>query len=706
MSCCHSTREPPLERPQALLSADAEKKQFMWCVVRLVSAAFIAGNSMLFTLTFNLSIMEPATRQWFLIGLLLSVVLVFSLLVPQFIAGLKSAWQRRRLGVEGLFLLGMAGAIGISLNSVLTGSGSVYFEVVNILLVIYSFGALVKETTQYRVALATQSPLDRLSSCLVETESGECLRVPITQVQPKNRIRLAAGDIVPIDGIIVQGEAFVSESGMTGEPYVQPKIKGDFLYATSLVVDAPLVVEASRAGNVREIDAIQRVIEKLKQTPSRWQSLAERIASWFTPFVCSVALTTFVVWMTLDSVSAGLFTALAVLLVACPCAFGFATPIAIWQANSKMFELAIAPQRGDLVERLAEIDTVAFDKTGTLTVVQPTLSYVDVRMDCEWSREEILEIAAAVESRSCHPIAAAFHRDGTNQFTCESFMLVPAVGVQAVVRRDETQHDVFLGRVQNESDEDNGKYSSWFRNLAAADETVVFVLMMQVDGEITARFQVTETAFDSVPSGMVVLKETGVQTFVLSGDSSSRVHKLPADTTVGAMTPEDKADYVRKLNRDGAHVLFVGDGINDALAMAESDIAVAVSNGSTMLHETADAVWYGNDLRVFAQLIDMSRRTTNRLRTTLRFALVYNTIGMIVAASGYLHPVFAAVLMLGSSLFVVIRSVDPGSPAPVRIPRDRDSLLQSSQSAPAPETLVQISLNPCYSQSQPAKTGE
>ncbi|QDT93595.1 heavy metal translocating P-type ATPase [Gimesia algae] len=703
MSCCHSTTEPPRERPQALLPAEATDRQFLWRVIRLVFAAFIAGNSMLFALTFNLSTMEPAIRHWFLFGLLFSVVLVASLLAPPFITGLKSSWKQRRLGVESLFLLGISGAIGISLKAVFTDQGPVYFEVVNILLVIYSFGTLVKHRTQQHIAHASHSPFDHLSTCVIETPSGEYLHVPISQVQKKDRVRLAAGEMVPVDGFIVLGEAFISESGMTGEPYIRPKAKGDFLYATSLVLDAPLVLEASHSGYVREIDAIQRIIEKIRQTPGHWESVAERIASWFTPFVCAVAISAFIIWTTIDSVSTGLFTALAVLLVACPCAFGFATPITVWQANSKMFELGIAPQRGDLIERLAEIDTIAFDKTGTLTVVEPMLSAVDVRPDCQWSREELLQIAATMEAQSHHPLAAAFHCDDTSQFTCDSFNAIPAVGIQAVVRCDNQRHEVFLGRMLRDSDSIKVKHSSWLQKLPTADESVVFVLVMSIDGEMSARFQISETAFDSVPGGMALLKEAGVQTLILSGDSSPRVHGLPADITLRAMSPQDKADQIRQLNQEGAHVLFVGDGINDALAMAESDIAVAVAEGSEILHEAADQVWYGTDLRVFSQLIDLSRRTIKRLSTTLRFALVYNTIGMIVAANGYLHPVFAAVLMLGSSLFVVIRSMDPGSPAPVRIPRDRDSLLKTPKTTPVPNRLVQISFTPCYSKSQQAK---
>lgn len=704
MSCCHSTTVQSPEKPQASPSADAANRRFLWRVIRLVSAAFIAGNSMLFALTFNLSTMEPATRHWFLFGLLLSVVLVASLLAPPFITGLKSSWKQRRLGVESLFLLGISGAIGISLKAVITDQGPVYFEVVNILLVIYSFGTLVKHRTQQHIIHASHSPFDHLSTCVIENPSGECLRVPISQVQKKDRVRLAAGEIVPVDGFIVLGEAFVSESGMTGEPYIRPKSKGDFVFATSLVLDAPLVLEASHSGYVREIDAIQRIIEKIRQTPGHWESAAERIASWFTPFVCAVAISAFIIWTTIDSVSTGLFTALAVLLVACPCAFGFATPITVWQANSKMFELGIAPQRGNLIERLAEIDTIAFDKTGTLTVVEPMLSAVDVRPDCQWSREELLQIAATMEAQSHHPLAAAFHRDDTSQFTCDSFNAIPAVGIQAVVRRDNQRHEVFLGRMLRDSDSIKVKHSSWLQKLSAADESSVFVLVMSIDGEITARFQVAETAFDSVPGGMTLLKEVGVQTLILSGDSSPRVHGLPADITRGAMSPQDKAEQIRQLNQEGAHVLFVGDGINDALAMAESDIAVAVAEGSEILNETADAVWYGTDLRAFSQLIDLSRRTIKRLRTTLKFALVYNSIGMLVAATGYLHPVFAAILMLGSSLFVVIRSIEPGAPASIRIPREKGSPLQKSESTPAPETLVQISVSPCCSQALPNQT--
>ena len=657
MSCCAVD-------PAAASSKSAGAVDTRWLrfdLVALVAAGFVAGNSTLFALVVNLAEMPPATRFVFHTGLLASSLLVAGLLSPVLLKAIRANVGRRSVAVDVLFLLGCLGALGVSLISYRRGFGPVYFEVVSILLVIYTFGTRIKAATQRRVWASLEAWSPTSHRCRVLDREHRVQLRPVSEVAPGDRVLVPAGGMVPIDGRITSGRGFVRESTITGEPHLRRCGPGDPIFASSLVVDSPLQVEANRRGDERVIDSISAAIARAIDTPSRWQSQADRIARWFTPLVAAVSLATLAAWWWTTDLPNAIFVSLSVLLVACPCAFGFATPVSIWVTLSRMSSRGLAVQRSDVIERLAEVDTVVFDKTGTLTVPEPGLKRLMLRDETRWPQSEVMRIARSVQAASGHPIASAFLETDR-----ESAMLpahgtepIPGTGVRGFLERDGHRLEVEIGRL--------GELhrpccdGEWIASVRHEWECGGQPLAIRIDGTLAAIAVVDERPLDTLAAGLAELRRLGLETYLYSGDRGERVTRLGIPESQGALSPEDKADRVSRLRRRGRRVLFVGDGVNDAAAMAAADVSLAVASGSELTADAADFVWHGGDMGSIPAAWTTARRAVGRLRSALRFAVSYNMLGMAIAAAGWLHPVAAALLMMSSSLWVTLRAADIGA---------------------------------------------
>jgi Cu2+-exporting ATPase/Cu+-exporting ATPase len=428
------------------------------------------------------------------------------------------------------------------------------------------------------------------------------------------------------------------------------------VFASSILVDAPLTLRATTDGSDRLIDRVTSVVDAARLAPSRWQTQADRIARWFTPLVATAAIATLAFWLFRTDVSTALMTALSVLLVACPCAFGFATPVSIWVTLSRLASRSLVVARADVIERLASVDTVVFDKTGTLTVLEPQLVDVLIRSGSAYSSEQILSLASAIESHSHHPIASVFLAGEHPSLTVESTEAIPAVGVGGRVELDGKWRDVEVGRLSE-------LHRPWCDDelLSVVEQTLKSgqqAIAIRVDGDLEATAIVAEAAIDTLDEGVKQIESLGIAVEILSGDRGDRVRSLGIESATSGMTPDDKVAAVVELRRQGRHVLFIGDGVNDAAAMSQADASISVADGSALALEASDISWHGHDLRNIPAAIQIARRSVGRLRRALIFAITYNTIGMLIAAAGWLHPVVAVLLMMGSSLTVVLHAAD------------------------------------------------
>ena len=645
---------------------------------RIVLGAVTASQTMLIGFALNLSAPEGLVRHG-LHGLLIVLTLgVLWLLGPPL---LRAAWDcacRRTLGLELLFVSGVVGAFGASLQSSLRGSGPVYYEVVAVLLTVYSAGKALTARAREQ-ALAETRRLDETFATARRVGSPEA-RVPVAEIVAGDLVRVLPGEPIPIDGVVVRGEGFVRETPLTGEPEPVVRRVGDPVMAGGFSEDAELIVQSRGSGRTRSLDGLIRKLDEARATlaSSEAQGQADRLAKGFLPAVILTALGAFF-WAGLrGDWPAGLFNGLSVLLVACPCALGLATPLGLWQGMATLAARGLVIRETRALERLASVTLAAFDKTGTLTESQ--LSLVDVvTAGNATDRNRWLSMMAAVQSRSSHPVARAFHGravDPALELRVEGFQVVPACGVTArIATGADAPMTLRIGR----------------RDWAWADGTDPALedrlqgpgsrVWVSASGRPVAVARVRERLRSSVAATLEDLERLGVSPRVLSGDRTDRTRELldgvtglsgpgrvpgpsdpaEADRLQGGLSPMDKAAQVQRWQAEGHRVLFVGDGINDAPALATAHVGVGLLEGAPLASATAEIILCGGDLREIPEAVALARRVRDSIRSNLRFAVAYNGLGMVLAATGHLHPVVAALLMSGSSAVVAWRAWRGGS---------------------------------------------
>ncbi len=629
-SCCHCAA------PEAHPRAATDLRPPAWG--RIAFASLVAAQSMIFSLAINLSPPAGSARLFLHGALALSALVVFLLVgLPLVRAALQP-----RITFEQLFLIGILAAFSASLVSTFTGVGHVYYEVVAILLAIYTLGRTLGENRR-RAALDAALTLGaEFETCERIADDGSLATVPVRTIRSHDLVHIPAGGGVAIDGVVMEGSALVRENALTGEPFPLTRRPGDPVLAGSHLLDGHLRVRATADGDARLLDAIFARVRAAQARPSRLQREADRLVAWFLPAVLLIATVTFVGWSLHSGWTVGLFNALAVLLVACPCSMGLATPISVWSALADLGRHGLIASQGDLVERLAQVQQVIFDKTGTLG--DEHLELVDFVTVPGLARETLLGEVAALEAATSHPIARAFRHHPTAG-PAKNLRVLPGIGIAGHI----AGHDL---EITNEITPalDDVPLRAQLRGASAATRE----LFITRDGALAGLALLREQLRDSAPTVLADLEAAGLPCTVLTGDRSAPAQSLPRIET--GLTPLEKASRVRALTSSGP-VLFVGDGVNDAPAMAASHISLALATGSPLARDTAMGEF--RDLRVIPLAIARCRGAVRIIRQNLLFAAAYNAIGIALAAAGILHPITAALLMLASSLTVSWRALRP-----------------------------------------------
>jgi Cu+-exporting ATPase len=633
--------------PASCCPADsAPRREMEW--LRLGLAALIAVQSMTFGLAVNLS--PPAGRA----RLVIHGVLAFLAVAVFFLVGLplaREAWRQTRAGragIEQLFLLGMAGAFFASLSSTWTGKGAIYYEVVAVLVAIYTFGRILAERRQRAVLAAAQTLRVEFESC-VRLRNGQEEPVAAAAVRPGDWLRVRAGEAIGVDGIVRIGTAFVRETALTGEPFPVVKRTGDAVWAGSHVVDHALEIEATRLGTERSLDGLLRRVEEAGRAESSLQREADRLMRYFLPVVLLVVLATFAGWTWQAGWVAGMLNALSVLLVACPCAMGLATPITVWGALNTLARRGIVAQSGDFVEKLGQVDMLVFDKTGTLSAGDMRLA--DFVTAPGMDRGALREWVAAVEGESSHPAAKAFRQaEGKRKKEEIRTEIIPGVGIRGKVegRTVEIGNEGLLGPA------DTDVATALRGQLREKDGKEIFIC---VDGRPAALALVRESLRETAPAVLRRLETWGVQWEIMTGDRAESLASLGLGRGAAGLSPQAKADRVRAFQAQGRRVLFVGDGVNDAAAMLEAHASLALSEGAGLARDCAQAQLFGGDLGAVSTAVMVGHKVRRGIRRNILLAAAYNGIGMATAAAGVLHPIAAALLMLGSSSLVTWRAL-------------------------------------------------
>jgi heavy metal translocating P-type ATPase len=628
-----------------------------WFLAKLGLAALLSGNVMMFQ---SLQYFWPLeqlgaevlqTSAWIMLG---CSVAVYALLgVPMLLVAGRGA-LRGRLCLETLIGFGALAAIAFSAVETFRGGHRLYFDSGTMLLVIVSFGQYLDAESR-RKALAALTPAVKHSRRTARVlRDGTMLTISPDELRAGDRVDVRAGEEIPADGWIAEGSADIHESGLTGEWRPRLVGPGDTVLAGSLAIDGALTVVAS--GDTETLsDRVERWVSEARGRKASIEAIADRVVSIFIPAVVAVAVLSLLAWGVAGFWGRGLQAALSVLVIACPCALGIATPLATTMA------LWVATTRGTLVrsgaalEALARVRALALDKTGTVTVGRPEFREFRPEPGTQVRVAESLAFAAAVESRVNHPFARAIAdhvlRACRELPQAMDVRVAPGGGAEGIV----SGHTVLVGN------------RAWLalRGIPAAKcelpEAEGSIVAVAVDGHLTGEFVLDDPARAEASAAVLALGERGISCHLLSGDRAAVVARVAAEigcATYGAeLSPRDKPARVEALRRTGVSVAMVGDGVNDAPALAAADVGIAFGPAADLARGTADVTILSNDLQEVVRLVDLSRHTFRIVKQNLAWAFGYNSVGIVIASFGLLRPVVAAVAMVLSSVFVVANSM-------------------------------------------------
>ncbi len=528
------------------------------------------------------------------------------------------------------------------------GDGHLYFETGSVIVVLVLLGRHLEFQARRRSGDALRA-MAELVAPLARLEDGTDL--PVASLEVGTRFVVRPGEKIATDGVVVDGHSAVDISLVTGEPVPVEVGPGDAVLGASVNANGSLVVEATGVGADTVLARIMLLVEQAQTNRTRIQRLADRISAVFVPAAILVAAATLIGWLATGQPASEAFTAaVAVLIVACPCALGLATPLAVMVGTGRGSQLGIILKGGEMLEDTRQLDTVVFDKTGTVT--EARMEVVEVVAPGS-DPDELLSLAASVEARSEHPIGRAIATAAQNCRPVADFENHPGAGAVGVVDGIEVRvgRRELFARVPEGVDAAAANIEAMGRVAVLVGRDSVAEAVITVDDRLRASAQPAVTA----------LKSLGLDTVLLTGDHPRRAQaagdELGIDRVVPGVGPDGKAAEIARLQAEGRRVAMVGDGINDAPALSQADIGIAMGTGADVATEAADITVMSSDLSVVADAIALSRRTMNTIRGNLFWAFIYNTAAIPLAAAGILEPIYAAAAMVASSLFVVTNSL-------------------------------------------------
>ena len=544
------------------------------------------------------------------------------------------------------------------------GHVGVYFESAAVIVTLVTLGDFLELRARRRTGAALKALLGLAPKTAHRlSQDGKEIEVSLDTIQTGDRLRVRPGEKVPLDGVVLEGESQVDESMLTGEPMPVAKSKDEALTGGTVNQDGALIMRVSKVGNDTVLAQIVAQVAAAQRSRALLQRVADKMAGWFVPAVVICALLAFIAWAWLGpdpKLAHGLIAAVSVLVIACPCALGLATPISIMVASGRGAQNGVLFKDASAIEALRNIDTLVLDKTGTLTEGRPELA--ELRPLGDMSRERLLQLAAALENPSEHPLARAIVRaaEDTSLPTAEDFRSLTGRGVTGRVEGS----DVALGNARLLRELNVDIADSVARQADELRQDGATVMFLLVDNAIVGLLAVADQVKDNAASVIKTLHAQGTHVVMLTGDSTATAQavaqRLGIDEVHAEVSPTDKASVVTRLKKKGRRVAMVGDGINDAPALAAADVGIAMDSGTDVAMESAQVTLLRGDLQGLLRARALSRATVRNIHQNLFFAFVYNAIGVPVAAGALypwfgitLSPMIAALAMSLSSVSVV-----------------------------------------------------
>ena len=575
---------------------------------------------------------------------------------------IQSAWasfKKHNANMDTLVALGTLVAYFYSLVALFTGL-PVYFESAAFILFFILLGAVFEEKMRKNTSQAVEKLLDLQAKTAEVLRDDVYVQIPLEQVKVGDLIRVRPGEKIAVDGTVLEGETSIDESMVTGESIPVDKSVGDAVIGSTINNSGTIIFRAEKVGSETMLAQIVDFVKKAQTSRAPIQDLTDKISGIFVPAVVILGLLTFWIWFVFlgESFVTSLLYGVAVLIIACPCALGLATPTALMVGTGRSAKMGILLKNGTVLQEIQKVQTVVFDKTGTLTEGKPVVT------DVIGDEREVLSLAASLEDVSQHPLAQAVVNRaselGISLYPVENFQALHGKGVTGIINGKQ----VLLGNAKLLDDlAIPHDYQERFDLLEKEAKTVVF---LSVDGQLKGLIALQDVPKENAKEAIAKLKKRGLRTVMLTGDNAGVAHaiaeQIGIEEVIANVLPEEKAHEIHKLQKNGK-LAFVGDGINDAPALSVADVGIAMGSGTDIAIESADLVLTTNNLLGLARAFDMSKKTFNRILLNLFWASIYNLIGIPIAAGVFsglglvLNPELAGLAMAFSSVSVLISSL-------------------------------------------------
>lgn len=640
---------------QARLVEEEESRRAQWLLKCLAVAGFASMNIMLLAVSVwsgNVTDITPETRDFFHWLAALIALPAIAYAGQPFFQSAMNALRNRRTNMDVPIVIGILLALTMSVVETINSAEHTYFDSAVMLLFFLLCGRYLDQAMRRK----TRAVASNLASLKAEVahrieDSGEVVLVPTAAIKSGDRVLVRPGERIAIDGVVISGASEVDESLVTGETTHRALGAGAQVYAGSLNYNGTLTLRVTAAGKGTLLDEVERLLEGAAAAKSRYVQLADRVARSYAPVVHTAAALTAITWIaTGSSVHDALITAIAVLIITCPCALALAVPVVQVVASGALFRAGVFLNAGDALERLAKVDTIVFDKTGTLTL--PTMSVVNASS----IEPDLLEAASRLALSSHHPLAAAVAQNARDRRPYDGAVEEPGQGVRASVNGIEMRlgSPVFCGAEDLARDAVKDSPDSSIIALAWGERRAILLVRQALRPDAVAVVK--------------SLRERGFDCRILSGDRPEAVAPIAAalgiDMWRGGCKPADKIAMLDDLKAEGRKVLMVGDGLNDAPALAAAHVSLSPISAADLTQAQADAVFLGDRLAPVQETIEISRRAHSLMRQNLGIALVYNLIAVPLAFLGYVTPLIAALAMSGSSTIVTLNALRARGSAP------------------------------------------
>ncbi len=618
---------------------------------------------------FNLLPHQIAHSSWanILMGLLASPVQFY--VGWQYYVGAYKAIRNRSANMDVLIALGSSAAYFYSIPIALgILEGHVYFETAAMIITLIKVGKYLEARAKGHTSEAIKKLVSLRPKNAHVLRDGNEIDVPVDEVRVGDIIFVHPGEKIPVDGIVIEGHSTVDEAMLTGESMPVDKAIGSNVFGATINKMGFLKVEATKVGKDTALAQIIRLVEEAQGSKAPIQKIADQVSAVFVPIVILIALITFLIWFFIvpnfhpgmsEILSTAIIRMVAVLVIACPCAMGLATPTAVMVGTGRGAELGILIKSGEALERAGKATTIVFDKTGTITKGQPKVTDVIV-LNPEMDENRILQLCGSLEKGSEHPLGEAIVAEATERslslINPDRFNAIAGVGVEGEV-------DGFYIIIANRlgvqiSDSEIHQYQSIIDQLEQEAKTVVYV---NINGKLHAIFAIADTIKPNAEKTVTELKKMGLKVAMITGDNqkvaSVIANKIGIDFVFAEILPGEKAAQVKALQEKGEIVGMVGDGVNDAPALAQADVGIAIGSGTDVAIAAAPIVLIREDISSVVTAIRLSRKTLQTIKQNLFWAFFYNIILIPAAALGYLNPMLAAGAMAFSSVFVVSNSL-------------------------------------------------